>query len=79
MQASVFHVERLVFEDTELGLKRQLERQRGVVSVEVEPAAHRVTVHHDERVVSPADIRRAIADCGYWSPECDRSVETAPA
>lgn len=74
MQDSIFHVERLVFEETELGLKRQLERVRGVVSVEVETAAHRVTVRHDERVVSRSDIRRAIADCGYWSPGCDEAV-----
>jgi hypothetical protein len=79
MQSCVFYVERLVFEGTELGLKRQLERQTGVVSVEIDPVAHRVTVHHDERIASRAGVRRAIADCGYWSPECDGTVEDRDA
>ena len=75
MQVSVFHVERLVFEGTELGLKWQLERQPGIVSVQVDPVAHRLTIHHDERIASRAVIRRAIADCGYWTPECEETVE----
>lgn len=74
MQSSVFHVKQLGFEGTELGLKRQLERQPGIVAVEVEPAVYRVTIYHDERLASRADIRRVIADCGYWCPECDKTV-----
>lgn len=71
MQISTFRVENLSFEGTELGLKRQLEGYPGIECVSVDPVSRIVTVRHDETVLSGRAIRRALADCGYWSPDCE--------
>jgi len=71
MDVSVFRVANLLFEGTELGLQRQLEGYPGIESVSVDVGSGIVTVRHDETVLSHRAVRRAIADCGYWSPECE--------
>jgi len=71
MQLSTFRVENLLFEGTELGLKRQLEGYPGIESVSVDVDSGIVTVRHDETVLSRRAVRRAVADCRYWSPDCE--------
>ena len=72
MEVSQFRVEQLLFEGTELGLQSQLESYPGIASVSVDTSSGIVTVRHDEAVLSRRAVRRAIADCGYWSPECEK-------
>ena len=72
MEVSRFCVKHLLFEATELGLQGQLKCYPGVASVSVDTACGIVTIHHDQTVLSRHAVRRAIADCGYWSPECER-------
>lgn len=73
METSVFRVDHLLFEGTELGLQRQLECYPGIESVSVDTASGIVTVRHDPTILSGRAVRRAIADCGYWSPECEKA------
>lgn len=73
MEISMFRVENLLFEGTELGLQRQLEGYPGVASVSVDASSGIVTVRHDPTILSRRAVRRAIADCGYWSPECEKT------
>ena len=72
MEISVFRVENLLFEQTVFGLQRQLECFPGIESVFVEIASDIVTVRHDPTILSRRAVRRAIADRGYWSPECEK-------
>ena len=71
MQVSTFRVENLLFEGTELGLNRQLAAHPGIESLSVDIASGIIRVRHDEAVLSGSAIRRAVADCGYWSPDCE--------
>ena len=72
MEVSRFCVRHLLFEATELGLRGQLECYPGIASVSVDTACGIVTIHHDQAVLSRRAVRRAIADCGYWSPESEK-------
>ena len=72
MEISVFRIDHLLFEGTELGLQRQLECYPGIEGVSVDTASGMVTVRHDPTILSRRAVRRAIADCGYWSPECEK-------
>ena len=54
-----------MFEDTAVGLERQLGCRAGIDPVEVNRAAHTVTVDFDDRRVEPAGVERLIAECGY--------------
>ena len=54
-----------MFENSVVGLERQLARRVGIDRVEVNPSAHTVTVDFDASSVKPADVERFIAECGY--------------
>ena len=47
------------------GVRRQLEKLAGVRQAEVNYVAQSATVHYDDRLVTPEDIRRLIVECGY--------------
>ena len=74
MHVSLFRIEHLLFEGTDLGLKHQLVGYPGIESVSVDVRSGIVTVRHDRTVLSHRAVRRAIADCGYWSPGCESSA-----
>lgn len=73
MEVSVFRIDHLLFEGSELGLQRQLEDYPGIESVSVDTGSGIVTVRHDPTILSRRAVRRAIADCGYWSPGCEKT------
>ena len=73
MEVSEFRVCHLLFEATELGLQRQLAGYQGVESVSIDTTSGTATVRHDPTILSHHAVRRAIADCGYWSPECEKA------
>ena len=54
-----------MFEDSAVGLERQLSRRAGIDHVEVDRRTHTVSVDFDEARVRSADVRRLIAECGY--------------
>ena len=50
-------------------VESRLSRVEGVLSVSANPAAEQVTVRFIPGVVSPADMRQAVADAGYEAGE----------
>ena len=54
-----------MFEDTAVGLGRQLTRRAGIDHVEVNHAAQSVTVDFDNTRVESAEVERMIAEHGY--------------
>lgn len=54
-----------MFEQSAVGLERQLARRTGIAHVDVDQAAHTVTVEFDDARVKPAEVHRLIAECGY--------------
>jgi len=54
-----------MFEDSAVGLERQLSRRAGIGHVEVNRSTHTVSVDFDDVRVKRADVQRLIAECGY--------------
>lgn len=54
-----------MFERSAVGLEQQLARRPGIAHVEVDQAAHTVTVEFDTGYVKAPDVHRLIAECGY--------------
>ena len=65
MRRLVTTIDADIFEGTAVGLERQLARRAGIGHVEVNPAAHTVTIDFEDRRVEPAAVERFIAECGY--------------
>jgi len=65
MKRLITSIDTGMFENTAVGLERQLARRAGIDHVQVNNATHTVTVDFDNRRVKSADVERMIAECGY--------------
>jgi copper chaperone CopZ len=67
MKRLVTTIDADMFENTAVGLERQLTRRAGIGHVDVNRATHTVTVDFDNGRLEPAEVKRLIAECGYRS------------
>lgn len=65
MRTITFYVQGLYFEQSDVGLSRQLDGERGIHSVRVDSCAGVVEIAYDDSEISPVRICRVIRDCGY--------------
>ena len=68
MQNTVVEVDGLFFEETPVGLARQLHTFGGIAHVAVDRRAGTVTVAYDESRLSAREVARMICECGYSCP-----------
>lgn len=66
-----YHVAQLYFEDSVVGLARQLSQCPGVLHVAVDRRTGLVAVDFDERDVTAKRLERTICDCGYEWEDAD--------
>ena len=74
-------IAQVIFEDSPVGLSRQLRRMRGVEDVTVDSATHRVHITYDDVQLSRDDVHRMVWGCGHAFTPCepDESAATAGA
>ncbi len=65
MKRLITNIDADTFEDSAVGLERQLAGRAGICHVEVDRATHTATIDFDDRRVEPAEVERFIAECGY--------------
>jgi hypothetical protein len=65
MKDMIAEVEGLVFEHSQVGLARQLTHRSGIEGVDVNSRAGTARIHYNQGRITPDDIRRLIAECGY--------------
>ena len=68
-------IAQVIFEDTPVGLGRQLRRMRGVNDVTVDSASHRVHITYDDDQLSRDDVHRLVAACGHTFTPWDAADE----
>lgn len=66
-------IAQVIFEDTPVGLGRQLRRMRGVNDVTVDHTSHRVHITYDDHQLSRDDVYRLVIGCGHTFTPCDAS------
>jgi hypothetical protein len=71
-------IAQVIFEDTPVGLGRQLRRMRGVNDVTVDSSTHRVHITYDDAQVSRDDVFRMVIGCGHTFTPCEPEAP-APA
>ena len=65
MKRLVTSIDADMFENSAVGLERQLARRAGISHVEVNRATHTVVVDFDDARVRRDDVQRFIAESGY--------------
>jgi hypothetical protein len=55
----------VIFEESPVGLGRQLRRMRGVNDVKVDSSTHRVHITYDDVQLSRDDVYRLVIGCGH--------------
>lgn len=65
MKRLVASIDADMFEDSTVGLERQLARRTGIRHVAVNRTTHTVVVDFDDTRLRGADVQRFIAESGY--------------
>jgi Cu2+-exporting ATPase len=65
MREAIFPVSGILSPLSAQGVEKQLRHLPGMMNVEVNSAAGTAAAHFDEAVTAPADIQRAIEECGF--------------
>ena len=71
-------IAQVIFEDTPVGLGRQLRRMRGVSDVKVDSSSHRVHITYDDVQLSRDDVYRLVIGCGHTFTPWDAADEPGP-
>lgn len=72
MRRDIIAVDGLQYEDSPVGLARQLGRFPGVLQVDVEPESGIAEITYEEAYISSGQLHDLIEQCGYAVPRGDR-------